>query len=120
MKCWGCFCSVRKFICLMVNLFDGRSSGSVFGISVKIMLCRLEKVKLKLEETNTFILPGGELFKFFGGICNIVIKISILWEAEFISGSSYIKRREICFKVGVSAKKFFGLGIGLRRIFLWI
>ena len=78
----------------MVTFFD-RRSGNIVGFSVKIMLSGCEKIDMKLKEADALILPEGELFKIFGSICNIVIKVSILCEAKITSGRSHKKRNEI-------------------------
>ena len=70
-----------------------------------------------MKKTNTFVLPKKELFKIFGGVGNIMIKITVLRESKFICGRSHVERRDNCSKIWVRAKKFIGHSISLGRIF---
>ena len=102
----------------MKEFFDGRSSGNIVGISTKIILSGFDKIKLKLKEANAFVLPEEEMFQVFGGICNIVVEVSILRKTKYIGSRGHLKRKsEIGFEIGVSAKIIASQSVCLRRIF---
>ena len=87
MKISGVFLFKKKLICLVVEIFLNRmSSNNIVGVSVKIMLSRFFKVKVKLKEAIAFILPKKEMFYLFRGVCNIMVKLAVLWKSKFIRG----------------------------------
>ena len=70
-----------------------------------------------MKKANTLVLSEKELFKIVGGVCNIMIQITIFGKSKFIIGRSHVKRREIGFQSWISAKKLISRSVSPGRIF---
>ena len=73
----------------MIEFFYRRRGGYNIRVCIKIMLSGFQEITLELEKAYTFSLLERELFKFSGGMCNKMIKITT-WKTKFVSSGSHI------------------------------